>query len=237
MPVLMIGVMLVSSTLRASMPAGVPVKFIAGKREALLRPKRDVRHLARVGDGIVRRAADELHDRRGGGHRKPAESGSFRDRAVAHVGRGVLRSVGRESKVRSPSAPALRTSASPVPDRRMPKRTPLRDIAVTMLLPARHARHRASLLHAAIDKIQKEVIVAGDEGEASAIPRWSNPQRSAAGTSFLRNSEDAGGVAVVRLVAHLQRLRDERLQLQRPERRQHRLQSPAQAHPPSSAAA
>ena len=38
MPVLMIGAMLVSSTLRASMPAGVPVKFIAGRVNALLRP-------------------------------------------------------------------------------------------------------------------------------------------------------------------------------------------------------
>ena len=89
MPVLMTGRIPVSTTLRASMPAGAPPKFVGGKREGAVLPERDVAHGDRVGDRVVRRAADEIGDRRRRRHRKAAEARGLGDRAVAEVGRRV----------------------------------------------------------------------------------------------------------------------------------------------------
>ena len=98
MPVLMTGKIPVSTTLRASMPAGVPAKIHRRNVKALFWPERDVAHHCRVGDRVVGRAADETDDGRRGSHGETAEPGSLGDRAVAEVGCGVGDRVSREIK-------------------------------------------------------------------------------------------------------------------------------------------
>ena len=122
----------------------------------------------RVGDRVVGRAADELHDRRGRGHREPAEPGGLGDRESPMSGSA---SAGRVAGKNSPStAPAgAGEPASPVPLRpgcRSRRRcAPSRSPSAS---PATPCAASASALHAGHRQVEEEVLVAG---RRTAAPR------------------------------------------------------------------
>src|ERR1700684_3879305 len=89
MPVLITGKIPVSTTLRISMPAGVPEKFMAGSSKPPFLPEREVAHAAGVGDGVGRCSADEVDDRRRRRHGESAQAGGLGNGAVAQIRRGV----------------------------------------------------------------------------------------------------------------------------------------------------
>ena len=68
------------------------------QREGAVAPERDVRHRERVGERVLRRAADELDDRGRRRHGESAQPGGLGNGAVAEIRRRVLRGVGGEIK-------------------------------------------------------------------------------------------------------------------------------------------
>ena len=96
----------------------------------------------------------------------------------------------------------------------MPKLTPLRAITVTMLLPGTPCAASDIALQAAIEILRKKWSLPamnasdalnGADGRASDLQQR---QREA-----LEQQRGGGGVAVVHLVAHVQRLRHQRLEI------------------------
>jgi hypothetical protein len=155
MPVLMIGVMLVSSTLRASMPAGVPVKFIAGNVKPLLRPS-VMCVISRV-FAIASCGVPPTNCTIAGAvaiANPPSPAVSVIELSPMS---GAACSGPYPGKYRPFTSGAVASNQrSPVPDNRMPKRTPLRDIAVTRLLFATPCAASSMTLHAAIDRFRKK---------------------------------------------------------------------------------
>ena len=118
----------------------------------------------------------------------------------------------------------------------MPKSTPLRAIAVTMLLPATPCggvEHRLARGHR---QVEKEVVVAGDEVErCGGIARAVASDVEQRRREPLEEERRRGGVAVVHLVAHVQRLRHQRLELESAQRLPAPRATSARASSPSSA--
>ena len=96
MPVLTRGVMPSSTTLRRSMPVGVPRKPRAGMVKLRVLGGGDLVHLEGGVERVLRGAADEGDDGRRGGHGEGAEPDRLGDRAVADVGVGVGAGEARE---------------------------------------------------------------------------------------------------------------------------------------------
>ena len=161
---------------------------------------------------VGRRAADELDDRRRRRHREAADAGGFGDRRIAEVGRGIGDRVAGEVEAVDRVGRCLEP-VSPVPERRTPKLTPLRAIAVTIELPGTPAAASHIALHAAIERLRKKWSLPAMKAERAVAAARRVAVRAAAGGEALEQQRGRGGVAVVNLVAHVQRLRHQRLEL------------------------
>ena len=75
-----------------------------------------------------------------------------------------------------------------MPDSRIPKRTPLRAIAVTMLLPATPCAASSMLLHAAMDRLRKVWSLPATKRTTRATRSPGRPDSTSAGSSFLMSS-------------------------------------------------
>src|SRR5262249_4796543 len=89
-PVLMIGNNPVSTTFRASIPAGLPVKFMVGSGESGVAAQTDVPHCGRSGNHILGAAADPTDDGGRSGHGESAKTRGLSDCAVTEVAGGIL---------------------------------------------------------------------------------------------------------------------------------------------------
>ena len=160
------------------------------------------------------RAADEGDDGRRRGHGEAADAGRLGDRAVADVGVGVGGSRSRGSRGRRAPAAGAVNQRSPRPLTRMPKSVPLRAMVVTIVLPSTPCAASAMALHAAITGLRTLSGVVAEEaqhlGGASGVGARCG---QSCGASALQEEERAGLVAVVALVAHVQRLGEQRAQV------------------------
>ena len=102
---------------------------------------------------------------------------------------------------------------SPVPLSWMPKFTPLRAMTVTMLLPGTPCGGVAHRLARRHRQVEEEVVVAGDERQRPAAAPPSSVGGQQRQRQPLEQQPGGRGVAVVHLVAHVQRLRHQRLEL------------------------
>src|SRR5918999_934089 len=175
-------------------------------------PPRDVVHGAGGLQRVVGPAADDAHDRRGRGHREAAEPDRLRDRAVADVGVGVLGPEPREVEpVDHPGRagePALAGAAQadselgPVAGHGDDDRGALdtgRGVGAGL-----RGRHR---------EVEVEVVVAGDEARDRRLVGLGLAELDQRGQQRAQEQRRGGAVAVVALVAHLERLRGDRAQV------------------------
>ena len=188
---------------------------VDGSRDAHKREQRngDVRvfaegdfaHLAGEVDGFFHRAAHQRHNRRRRRHGKTADAVGFRNCAVADIQPGVFRLIARKHRAND----LLRRAGEPLPRQAGDAQTEL--VAV-----ARHGGDNGAVLNA-VGGVQRgfahchprragEVVAAGDKLEhltllLNRITRLDQTRRQG-----LDQQRSARVVAVVALVAHVQRL-------------------------------
>jgi hypothetical protein len=175
----------------------------------------DLVHRARRIQGLARGAPDEARDRRRGGHREAADTGRLGDGGVADVGVGVVGSViaeeqplGDERRAREPAV------AGP------------RGLDAEVGAVAGHDGHdgaagdsgggRRGELARGHDQVEEEVVVPGDEPHHGGQIGGRSPGLDQIGQQIAEEHERPGPVPVVALVAHMEHLSDDRLEIDRP---------------------
>ena len=124
---------------------------------------------------------------------------------------------------------------SPVPDRRMPKSVPLRAITVTRLEAGTPAAASEPSLPAAITRLSmKWSLLSMNLNTSSRCSTGASAPSTSERADLAEEQRGDGAVAVVPVVAHLQRLGDERLQVDRPAAAQGRTEHRTEhtIHPP-----
>ena len=165
----------------------------------------DFAHLARKIDGFLHRASHQRNDGRGRRHCKAADAVGFGNRAVADIQPGVFRLIAREHRADH----LLRRAGEPLPRQ-------AGNAQAELVAVARHGGDDGAVLNA-VGGIQRglthrhprrtgEVVAAGDKLEhftllRHRIARLDQPRRQR-----LNKQRGARVVAVVALVAHVQRL-------------------------------
>ena len=169
----------------------------------------DLVHPARGAKRVGGCAADELDDRRRPAHGERADARRLRDRAVADVRVGVVRAEAREIEAHrcqgGGGEPAIAEAAHA-------------DAEVCAV--ARHRRHEGRPRHAVGGvrrrlarrhaEIQEEVLVAGCEGEDARALGGREIERRDFRRQQLHQQRGGRAVPIVALVAHLERLGDQR---------------------------
>ena len=100
-----------------------------------------------------------------------------------------------------------------MPLRRMPKLTPLRAMTVTMLLPGTPCAASDIDLQAAIEMLRKKWSLPATKARARCTAPLSSSDAEQRQGQPLEQQRGRGGVPVVHLVAHVQCLRHQRLQV------------------------